>query len=136
MRFPRSSRNRNDDERILPLTNIVFLLLIFFMLAGRLSAPDALAIQPPQSVSSAPAQPSPLTVQITAEGRIALNGKPVAPDDLEAAIRRRLVDQPALRVRLKADGSGDASRVVAVMGVLHDAGVERLRLLTTQASDT
>ena len=35
---PRSGRS--EDDRILPLINVVFLLLIFFMLAGKLSASD------------------------------------------------------------------------------------------------
>ena len=48
MRFE-PPRPRNEDERILPLINVVFLLLIFFMLAGRLSASDPFQVEPPRS---------------------------------------------------------------------------------------
>ena len=54
MRFQARRPNRSE-ENILPLTNIVFLLLIFFMLAGRLSAADPFRIDLPVSASQAEA---------------------------------------------------------------------------------
>lgn len=39
---------------MLPLVNIVFLLLIFFMMAGAVSAPEPLKVQPPRSWSTRP----------------------------------------------------------------------------------
>ena len=38
-----------DDERLLPLINVVFLLLVYFMLAGALSSPAAFRVDPPKS---------------------------------------------------------------------------------------
>lgn len=131
MQFSRQRRQRpNDDDRILPLTNIVFLLLIFFMLAGQLSSPDVLSIQPPRSISETSASNIGLLVQINMEGAIALDGNPVSATALETTVRDYLAEHPEAPVRLKADGLTNASRVVAVMSVLRDAGVERLRLLT------
>lgn len=118
---------------MLPLTNIVFLLLIFFMLAGQISNPDAFAIQPPHSISETAANSNGLLIQVNASGLIALEGKPIAPPNLETRIRGYLAQHPKAEIRLKADGLTDASRVVAVMNVLREAGVERLRLLTTEA---
>ena len=96
MRFE-PSRPKNDEERILPLINVVFLLLIFFMLAGKLSA----------DVLDLPA--------------------------FKASLAGRLAAQGKVRVRLKADGRAEATRVVAVMELLREAGVKRLKLLTLPA---
>lgn len=132
MHFPRQKhRQDNEDERILPLTNVIFLLIIFFMLVGHLARPDALAIQPPRSVSSNPADVSGLVVQINAEGLIAIDGQKVSPRMLKERAQDYLANHPQGKgIRLKADGLVDAARVVAVMQVLRKAGVEQLRLLT------
>ena len=129
MRF-QPSRYRNDDERILPLVNIVFLLLIFFMLAGRFSVTDPFQIAPPRSASEGPAATQDLVVQMAADGRLAVNGTLLGEAALKARVARRLIAAEGLRVRLKADGGASAVRVVAVMELLREAGIERLQLLT------
>ncbi len=131
MQFSRRQRPRgNGDESILPLTNVVFLLLIFFMLAGRLASPEAFDIQPPVSTSEAQARRDGLEIQLSADGDIAIDGQAVDLDALEERVGEQIEANPALALRLKADGAGDATRVVAVMQALRDAGGEKLRLIT------
>ena len=131
MQFSRRQRPRgNGDESILPLTNVVFLLLIFFMLAGRLASPEAFDIQPPVSTSEAQARRDGLEIQLSAGGDIAIDGQTVDLDALEERVGEQIEANPALALRLKADGAGDATRVVAVMQALRDAGGEKLRLIT------
>lgn len=129
MRF-QPPRPKNEDERILPLINVVFLLLIFFMLAGRLAATDPLEITPPHSSSQAPAEARDLQVLVAADGRLALDSEVMDESAFEEAVKARLGQDDSLRVWLKADGRADAEHVVAVMEALRDAGVERLKLLT------
>ena len=104
----RQPRPRKDEERILLLINIVFLLLIFFMLAGRLAASDPFNVEP-------------------------LDGDIVDEATLGTLVAERLPKDGATtaRIRLKADGGAQAERVVAVMELLRDAGVSKLTLLTT-----
>lgn len=129
MHFP-TPRPKNDDERILPLINVVFLLLIFFMLAGQLAATDPFEIAPPRSASDGEAAIEDLVVQLGADGRLALDGKIMDEAALEAAIVERIKGGRAGQVHLKADGRAEATRVVEVMERLRRAGVERLKLLT------
>ncbi|ANK82599.1 MAG: biopolymer transporter ExbD [Rhizobiales bacterium NRL2] len=121
-------RPRNDDDRIMPLINLVFLLLIFFMLAGRLTAADPFEIAPPESASGADPVAEEMLILVAADGRLALDGAMVS----EAELAERLGREPR-RVRLKADAEAEAVRVVQVMEVLRDAGVENLHLLTVPA---
>lgn len=134
MRFdpPRltTRRPKNDDERILPLVNVVFLLLIFFMIAGRLAASDPFATTPPRSASAGAPEPGALVVLVGADGRLALDGTVMEAAALEAAVAARLAAEAGVRVQLKADGGAEATAVVAVMERLRTAGVERLSLLT------
>ncbi len=70
------------------LTDIIFLLLIFFMLTSNLVAPNALNLKLPGSSSSSSSAPSELTdVAIKASGSIYLDGKKISKSKLEAALR-------------------------------------------------
>ena len=129
MHFP-EPRPRNDEERILPLINVVFLLLIFFMLAGRLAASDPFQVSPPSSISEGEAAGQELLVLVGAEGQLALDNREVAAEELRAAVSRRMEQDAGAPVRLKADGAAEATRVVEVMELLREAGAERLKLLT------
>ncbi len=130
MALRRFTSRRSDDDRILPLINVVFLLLIFFMLAGRLSAGDPFRVDPPASVSVHPAEQRDLVVLVGADGQLALDGEIVDEAALSARLKQRLGDGGENLVRVKADAAAEALAVVEVMEVLRDAGVERLRLLT------
>jgi len=132
MRFE-PPRPRSDDERVLPLVNVVFLLLIFFMLAGRLAATDPFPVEPPRSRGEGPAASGELHVLVGADGRLALDGEELAPEVFRARVTERLQRQPGSRLRLKADGRAEATRVVAVMEWLREAGARRLELLTVPA---
>lgn len=128
-------RPKNDDDRILPLINVVFLLLIFFMLAGRLAATDPFQIDPPVSASEGLVTVEDLLVQVGVDGRLALNGEEMGEDAMAAAIAERLSDGTPAPVRLKADGTVEATRVVAIMELLRSAGVDSVQLLTLPAGD-
>lgn len=117
----------DDDARILPLINIVFLLLIFFMVAGRLSATDPFEIIPPQSASGGQPANEPMLIAIGPQGQLALNGELV---DEAALIERITAAGPAEDVRIKSDGRVEALTVVALMDTLRGAGINSVRLMT------
>lgn len=129
MRFePR--RPKSDEERILPLINVVFLLLIFFMLAGRLAASDPFEVTPPRSTSEGSAEQQDMLVLVDSQGRLALDGEIMSEAVLKETVAGRLDGNGRASVRMKADGGADATGVVAVMETLREAGVTRLELLT------
>jgi len=118
-----------SDDRILPLINVVFMLLIFFMLAGRFSATDPFEIDPAKSTSEARGALEEIVVLIGADGRLALGGEVIS----EQVLSRRIaaaVAKDAPVVRLKADGRAEAAQVIAVMELIRDAGAGELKLLT------
>lgn len=129
--FHVAHRPRNDDESILPLINIVFLLLIFFMVAGQLSAIDPFEVEPVQSAVDGQPGPDEFMVIIGTEGRLAVNQDEVELDDLAALVREHVERHgDAARVRVKSDGRAEAVEVVGVLERLREAGVERIDLLT------
>ena len=122
-----SSHPKTDEERILPLINVVFLLLIYIMLAGKLAAVDPFLTEPPRSASEGTTRMNEVVVYVGADGSVALNGVVLNRTELQSAIARYGGLQTVL---LKADGSTPAVRVVAVTDLLGAAGVEKIDLLT------
>lgn len=133
-RWPRDSGRHSSDKRILPLINIVFLLLIFFMLAGRLAYHDPFRIRPPRSASGLVADGHELVVLVAADGRLGLNGEVLTPAGLTSRLARRLSRDGVVDVNLLADGRADADRVLSVLELLRESGVDKLRLLTSSGN--
>ena len=131
---PPPPRPRDEDQRILPLINVVFLLLIFFMLAGRLAASDPFTISPPESVSQTPPHGHEMLVLIGGDGRLAVDGVETDAAGLQAALQARMASGEAPQVHLKADGGAEAAQVIAIMERMRAAGVERLKMLTVPGS--
>ncbi|WP_282604584.1 biopolymer transporter ExbD [Pelagibius sp. Alg239-R121] len=138
MRFLRANnRLNNHDAGILPLINVVFLLLIFFMLAGHLAASDPFAITPPKSQSEGRNSPQDLVILVSADGRFALDGVEMSEEGVIKAASERLRKSPAGEtpgLRLKTDGNAPAARIVRLMQRLRQAGIQKLKLLTIPAN--
>jgi len=127
-------RHQNDDDRILPLINVVFLLMIFFMLAGRIAAIDPFSVEPPRSAAAGQIDSKETIVLLGADGTLALDGQVMDENAFAAAVSDRVKAGRAGAFRFKADGKAEATRVVAVMETVREAGVEKLRLLTLPAA--
>lgn len=117
---------QDDDDRVMPLINIVFLLLIFFMVAGQLSASDPFTIVPPTSTTDGQEYADQMLVLIGEEGQLALNGEVMD----RPILMERLAAGKADEVRVKVHGAAKAASVVTVIDEMKRAGVKAVRLLT------
>lgn len=148
MDFPRTRARRTAREPVVPLINIVFLLLLFFLLAGRLRGPEHFDIEIPASRAQATAAPplgaAPIdapravVVQLAADGRLALDGRPIALSPLvsELAARGRAGDGRAgaagVKVELRADARTQARHLLPLLAGLRDAGTGDIELVTLE----
>lgn len=127
--FRTSRRPVDEDERILPLINVVFLLLVFFMVAGRLTADDPFPLEPPRSASEGPPTEG-LLIALGPGGELALDGAMMGEADLLTAVQGQLARAPQTEIRVKADGGAQAAGLVALLGHLRKAGAETVMLMT------
>lgn len=138
---PPDSGRRPPLEPVLPLINVVFLLLIFFMVAGHLAPPQNSDVKAPQSASEGPrGDHSPPALSLKRDGGLFYRGQAVADDELPALIARLRAGQggatgktkadEAAPVRLLADAGTPLKTLRAGLGELRDAGVTRIRLVT------
>ncbi|MDY6909641.1 MAG: biopolymer transporter ExbD [Thermodesulfobacteriota bacterium] len=112
------------------LIDIVFLLLIYFLLTTNFMAEDGIRVQLPQATSQPPAEEEELTVVVDSDGTVFLGSRSVALNELLDALKNRLETAPETGIVVKADRTLVLDRVVQVMDVIRAAGASRLRLAT------
>lgn len=125
-------RSVDGEGGVLPLINVVFLLLVFFMLAGTLTTQDLLEIEPTTSRSETVPGDQDFVVLVGADGRLALEDDVLDLDGLARAVAARLTEAADAPVWVKADARADAVVLVDVLDRLRQAGVAEVRLLTAQ----
>ena len=122
----------DTEENVLPLINIVFLLLIFFLVAGAITIPDLFYVEPPVSDSETAARPANTIVLIAADGQVSFQGKLIELDELYALASQIIKAKPLQPFKLKADGRASSARVISAMEILRNAGVQQTLLITTK----
>lgn len=116
--FSRSRRRHRFDDAV-PMINVAFLLLIFFLLAARVEPPEPLDVILPEVDNASASNPASEVLYLSLDGTIAFG-------DLRGeAVFGALHDGP---VTLRADRSLDATELAAVLDRLHEAGVHDVSL--------
>lgn len=126
-----AKRERQDLVNITPLIDVVFILLVFFMLAGAIERPPALDVSPPSSESELSSNEEDVVILISKDGSIAFQGDVMRSD--EELVRTATIwfaSRPESSIQLKADAEAEAARVIEVMELLREAGAQYLVLLT------
>lgn len=98
------------------MTDVIFLLLIFFMLTSTLVHPNALKLVLPQSKNQTSAKPQ-TSVSITSDLRYYVETRRVSFDELEPALAAKLGEQPDMYIALHVDETVPMREVVKVMNI-------------------
>lgn len=101
------------------MTDIVFLLLIFFMLTSTLIAPNAVKLLLPQSNNQTAAKPI-TTVSITADLQYYVEHEKTSISNLENKLNERLRGKEDPTISLHADKTVPIEQVVKVMNIAKD----------------
>ncbi len=117
------------------LTDIVLLLLIFFLLTSSFIATEGLKVNLPEAMHGTPAERSTIRVVLTSEGEILINDAPVAADAVAATIKTLVTDPAAQTVVLSSDRDVPLERAVLVMDAAKGAGATRFFISTFPQDD-
>ena len=120
-------RQLNDDN-LIPLINIVFLMLIFFLVAGQIITQDSALFSAPESSQNHSLEDSDVTILVAADKTIWVNNEQVDGDLL---LHLKELALPAeARVILKVDANLKAPILDPVLSALQSLGIQRLKLVT------
>ena len=112
------------------LIDIVFLLLIYFLLTTNFMVDEGIKIKLPQAKASRPQTEETITVYVDKEGRSFLNDQEIAIGNLFKRLKEKIGSQKNKLVVIRADRGVVLNKAVKVMDVAKAAGAGRLCLAT------
>lgn len=131
MKLSARRKPASASENTIPLINVVFLILIFFLIAGSLMTPLAPGLDPAKTRALPPAAVPGDVVQIDADGTLYHRGEVVGLETLLA--RLSIERETGSDIRLLADRELEAARLIDLLQQLRAAGHVKIRLFTMKA---
>ncbi len=124
------SRQRMVDFSAISLTDIVLLLLVFFLLSSSFIIQPGIKVNLPKAASGQPEKAQQIYVTVTRTEQIFLNQRPVTKSQLSQELRRLLGENPERIVVIRADGRLSLEKAVAIIDVAKLAGAQRFMIAT------
>ena len=129
MEFERKRYNHTHIN-IAPLVDVVFLLILFFMLTSHLVQEPAIKIRLPDSTTAESMKEISQTITITKNGEIYFMDKRVDLKNLRGAIQSSLPEREKGLLRIKADKEVDVGLLVSVIDEVRLTGVKTFSIVT------
>lgn len=111
-------RNKaNPDFSLAAMTDVILLLLIFFMITSSVANQSAIDVKLPKANAETPNIPNVVEVSIKQDGSYFVNDKPIQKQQLEAGIVARLQNSASPSFTIRADKNSLHKDVVFVMEI-------------------
>ena len=128
MKFAKKNMKPKNDDNLLPLVNIIFLLLIFFMIAGVVQKQKELyEVELGTAVIENYIDSDDKTIFIRKDGTIVFDGKEISDNELKTYIKE--IEEKE-RLVIAADGKITSERLNKILLILTRENIERIVLLT------
>jgi biopolymer transport protein TolR len=120
-----------SEINVTPFVDVMLVLLIIFMVSAPLLTVGVPVELPETAAEALPVEAEePLTLTMTADGRIMIQTTETAADELIPKLRAIAAERTSDRVYLRADGTIPYEQVVQVMGALNAGGFRNIGLVT------
>ena len=112
-----------EEPNITPMLEVVFILLIFFIVTANFIKEPGLEINRPDSETSEITENAAILIAIGAAGEIYMDGRRIDVRQVKANVIRLIAENPQGSVVIQADVKSTAEKIVAVMDEVREAGV-------------
>ena len=129
MEFEGRARIRTQLD-VTPLIDVVFLLLIFFLLTSTYITRESIELSLPSSDTAITREETPVVVALDRENRLYVGDRIVSAEELEGALSSSLSGRSRKAVTLKADRRVELQALLDVIDRIRSAGAEELSLAT------
>jgi biopolymer transport protein TolR len=138
MTFGRLERTQGSapmsEINMTPLVDVMLVLVVIFIMTAPLMV-SAVKVELPQTQgASADEPPKALMLVVDKAGQVYVNDQPVDLANLAQTLNKAGQDNPSTEVQLKADTAVPYGRVVEVMGLAHQAGLNRIGFVADPGS--
>jgi biopolymer transport protein ExbD len=126
----RPKKTGYKPDGTLPLINIVFLLVLAFMMAGTFTEPLPEDFTPLRSGQAELSEPEgiPVVLTMNSEGGVSLEGRDQSANELETVLRR--LGQSEHSIEVRTDARAPAVRVIALLGSAERADIKDVQIVT------
>lgn len=130
----RKEKKRSVIINLTSLIDVLFLMLIFFMVTTTFLSQPAITLELPTAKNAEAVRQSSVVVHVDRLGRVFLNDDPIELPLLQEALSRRVEQSDDKSVVLKADSRVSHGAVVQVLDIIKGAGVRKLVVSTEPES--
>ena len=123
--------HREAPEPIIALIDVVFFLLVFFMLIGRMDATAPFEVDPPLAATGTDMPGGGATLSIAADGSLAIDGAAAERPVVLEQITAQLAQQPDLLVRINAHKAAPLREVLPLAAEVEALGAGDIVLVVT-----
>ena len=129
MDIPREHK-RMREVNLLPVINLVFLLLIFFMVAGTIEKVDILPIDLPLADNGKMLDEGRIVILLGLHDEVLVNDEFIDLAQVPGILKNALKEDPEKIISVKGDAQLPAARVIAMMDIIRASGGRNVSLVT------
>jgi len=128
MDFAPARSRRGVIINVTSLIDVMFLLLIFFMVSSTFTNQPAIKLVLPRSATAEQSAVTPSIVYLTESGRLYLNDRELSREELARALTQLQAGTGEDRIVLRADENASHGSVVSLIDLIKESGFTRVSL--------
>lgn len=125
-----ATSTRTEEINVSPLIDIVFILLIFFIVTTVFVEETGVEVQRPQAASSTDLEKESILIAITADGQVVYGGREIGVRGVRGVVRRLIQQDKEMPVIVQADKGASIECYTQVHDEAALAGATRINLAT------
>ncbi len=121
---------RGKEMNLIPLINVIFLLLTFFIVAGSLQKYEVLQVDPPIALSVEELNQGSIVLVLGRYNEVLFNDELITADKIIPLLKDQLAINRERPITIRSDARVKASALIEVLEKVHSAGGRNLTLAT------
>jgi biopolymer transport protein ExbD len=130
MRFKRNLSIEKGGLDIAPLIDVIFLLLIFFMLTSSFILQPGIRVDLPKAVTSEVLQKDLLVITVTADNLVYVDERIAEKDEISSRVN--LAAKGQMPILIRADKDADIGKVIEIWDLCRKMDIKQVNIATTQ----
>lgn len=127
-----ANRGATEDINISPLIDMVFILLIFFIVTTVFVEETGVEVTKPQAASQIQLEKNSILIAITANNNVVYGGREIGVNGVRSQVKRLLQDDPKMPVIIQADENVPTRILVRVIDEAKLAGANSVNISTEE----
>jgi biopolymer transport protein ExbD len=123
-------KRRHSHIDMAPLVDVVFNLLLFFIITYNVTVDSGIRVRLPESETAEVQAVSPLVISLSAEGSIFVGEEKIEAEALPAIVREKLQAESETSVRIQADQKAQVDRLIQVVDGVKLGGCTAFSIIT------